>query len=259
MVTGNNRYFCLSPAEVDEHGLQPSDLLRLCPPGSRHLRGLEFTEDAWSSMGDSGAATWLFRPSGAPTPAGWAYIAEGELQGVQDAYKCRVRSPWWRVPLVKPADMLITYMNADTPRLTTNTAGVRHLNSVHGVYLEPSLREIGTAVLPLGALTSMTLVGAETVGRSYGGGMLKLEPKEADNLPVPAPDVLRAAQPALERLRPQIAAALLARTGLLEAAAVVDDVVLVGELGMARSEVAALRDAHAELTARRVARGKDAK
>ena len=34
-------------------------------------------------------------------------------------------------------------MNADTPRLTTNTAGVRHLNSVHGVYLRDDLAQLG--------------------------------------------------------------------------------------------------------------------
>jgi hypothetical protein len=54
--------------------------------------------------------------------------------------------------------------------------------------------ESGQDLLPLGSLTSLTLVGAETVGRAYGGGMLKLEPREADRLPVPSPAVLTAAK-----------------------------------------------------------------
>ena len=84
-------------------------------------------------------------------------------------------------------------MNADTPRLCTNLRKLRHLNSVHGVYLNSALRELGTGLLPLAALNTMTLLGAETVGRSYGGGMLKLEPKEADRLPVPSPALIEAA------------------------------------------------------------------
>ena len=96
---------------------------------------------------------------------------------MDDAYKCRVRLPWWRVPLVKPADLLLTYMNADTPRLCTNRKSVYHLNSVHGVYLRKGLRQLGMDLLPLASLNSMTLLGAETVGRAYGGGMLKLEPR----------------------------------------------------------------------------------
>ena len=254
MVTGNNRYFALSPARVAELGLASSDLLRMTPPGSRHLRGLTFTTAALGELGRQGGATWLFRPAGEPSPAAQAYIAAGETANVHTAYKCRVRSPWWRVPLVAPADLLLTYMNADTPRLTTNAAKTRHLNSVHGVYLRPPVRQLGARLLPLASLTSMTLVGAETVGRAYGGGMLKLEPREADRLPVPAPDIVEAAGAALTAIRPQVGK-LLRGGKLVDAAKLVDDVLLVGQLGMTRAQVRVLRDAHAELTARRVARG----
>jgi len=254
MVTGNNKFFALSPARARELGLVKADLLKLSPPGSRHLRGLTFSTAAHNELGREGSATWLFRPSDEPSPAAWQYIAAGETANVHAAYKCRVRKPWWRVPLVPPADLLLTYMNADTPRLSTNAARAGHLNSVHGVYLGAKVRKLGKDLLPLASLTSMTLVGAETVGRAYGGGMLKLEPREADRLPVPAPAVVEAAAERLAAIRPQVAG-LLRGGKLVEAAKLVDDVLLVGELGMARSDVRVLRDAHAALTARRVARG----
>ena len=146
-------------------------------------------------------------------------------------------------------------MNADTPRLTTNRAGVHHLNSVHGVYLRPGLRALGASLLPLASLNTLTLLGAETVGRAYGGGMLKLEPREADKLPVPAPALLEAARHKLVALRPQIAVAL--RQGrLLDAVGMMDRVLLVGELGMTHADVRTLEEAHHALTARRVARGR---
>lgn len=253
MVTGNNKYFAVSPEKVAELGLKKSDLVKLSPPGSSHLRGLTFTGDAWRALGKKGKATYLFRPSDEPSEKAWEYIHAGEMASVDSAYKCRVRKPWWRVPLVKPADLFLTYMNADTPRITTNEANVFHLNSVHGIYLRPGHRQTGRKFLPLAALTSMTLVGAETVGRSYGGGMLKIEPREADRLPVPSPAVIDAASDALTALRPQLATRL--RYGRLgEAAKLVDDVLLIGELGMNRIDVKALREAHAELTARRTAR-----
>jgi hypothetical protein len=85
-------------------------------------RGLAFNATALAELGREGSATWLFRPGGEPSPAAWAYIAAGETANVHSAYKCRVRKPWWRVPLVPPADLLLTYMNADTPRLSTNAA-----------------------------------------------------------------------------------------------------------------------------------------
>ncbi|MBA2474010.1 MAG: N-6 DNA methylase [Pseudonocardiales bacterium] len=255
MVTGNNKYFALPADRASELGLRSDELLPLSPPGSRHLRGLTFTVAAHQQLTSTGSSTSLFRPPRQPSRAARRYIQIGERLGVHTAYKCRVRTPWWRVPLVAPCDVLLTYMNADSPRLCANHAGTHHLNSVHGVYLRPELRELGIDLLPLGALTSMTLLSAETVGRAYGGGMLKLEPKEADRLAVPEPDVLRNARTALAAIRPQVAARLSRPGGLAEAVALVDDILLVGELGIAASEVKSLRDAHVELAARRAARG----
>ena len=165
-----------------------------------------------------------------------------------------MRSPWWQVPLIAPADLLLTYMNADTPRLITNSAGVRHLNSVHGVYLGEPTRALGRELLPLASLNSLTLLGAELVGRAYGGGMLKLEPREADQLPVPSPAVVARCRPALAARRPAVRAAL-HRGDLLAAVRLVDHVLLRDHLGIGTDQHAELIAGHALLTARRVARG----
>lgn len=255
MVTGNNKYFALSPAEVSELELRPTDVLRLSPPGSSHLRGLEFSTRAHTELGRAGKRTILFRPSGKPSEAAWRYIRQGEDDGVNRAYKCRVRKEWWRVPLVSRADLLLTYMNADTPRLTTNTAGALHLNSVHGVYLNAAHRDLARELLPVAALNSVTMLGAEFTGRAYGGGMLKMEPGEADLWALPSPSTISAAREDLLAIRPQVAVKL--RTGkVLEAAKLVDDVLLVGSLGMRRPEVAEIRAARGTLAGRREARSR---
>jgi len=59
----------------------------------------------------------------------------------------------------------------------------------------------------------------------------------------------------LAAIRPQVAARLSRPGGLAEAVVLVDDILLVGELGIAASEVKSMRDAHAELAARRAVRG----
>jgi adenine-specific DNA-methyltransferase len=253
-VTGNNGYFALTPAQVAAAGLDENqDLVRLSPPGSRHLRGLDLTAEAWADLGAEGRATWLFRPAAEPSAAGRAYIRAGEQAGVPSAYKCRIRNPWWRVPMVPPADLLLTYMNADTPRLSTNRAGVRHLNSVHGVYLRPELRRLGADLLPLACLNSVTLLGAETIGRAYGGGMLKIEPREADRLPVPAPELVESLGAELISVRPAVAEALAAGR-LLAAVQLVDEILLGPGLGLSPADATVLREARAHLAARRTAR-----
>lgn len=258
MVTGNNKYFTLSPDEARRLKIPAAELLTLSPPGSRHLRKLSFTTQMRNELGGQGAATLLFRPAGDPSPAARKYIAHGKRLKVDEAYKCRVRTPWWRVPLVPVADLLLTYMNADTPRLTTNTAGALHLNSVHGVYLRDETKNIGRRLLPLASLNSATLLGAETVGRSYGGGMLKLEPSEADILPMPTLAQVEAASDALTKIRESVRARL--KDGrLMDAVRLVDAALLIDTIGVDRHTVILLEEAHAVLTARRLSRGTAAK
>lgn len=252
-VTGGNRFFALSPERVRALGIPHRDLVRISPPGSSHLRGLALTDSAMSRLGSEGRSTWLLYPSERPAAATLDYISKGVDTAVDQAYKCRVRSPWWRVPLLKPADLLLTYMNADTPRLTTNKAGVRHLNSVHGVYLHEGVRDLARDVLPVASLNSVTLLGAELAGRSYGGGILKIEPREADRWWMPSAVLLAQHRSQLVAIKPSVQRHLRTKN-LLGAVNLVDAVLLDGKLTEAQLD--AVRADHGDWMKRRMVRGK---
>lgn len=258
MVTGNNGYFTLSPARAKELGIPRRDLLRLSPPGSAHLRGLTLTTDMLARLGAEGRSTYLFRPSDKPAPASDAYIEAGKTVGVDQAYKCRVRKPWHRVPLLPPADLLLTCMNADTARLTTNEASAHHLNSVHGVYFAPEHRALGRELLPLASLNSATLLDAEMVGRSYGGGILKIEPREADVWLMPSAALITERAERLRAIK-QPVGRLLQHGKLLEAVALVDQA-LVTEFGqLSEKELKSIRASHQTLSRRRATRSASGK
>lgn len=254
MVTGNNRYFTLTKEAAAEHGLTQRDLIKICPPGSRHLRGLTFTDNAWAELLADGSPGYLFAPQGPPSPAALAYIAQGEADRVPDAYKCRVRSPWWAVPRVGLPDAFLTYMNHDAPRIVTNRAGVAYLNSIHGISYAKPRRQLAMDLLPIAMLNSITLLGSELVGRAYGGGMLKLEPKEADLLPVPSFALVTAAADALRALRPLVSREL--RQGQLLQVVERVDRVLRPHLQVSAATLRDVRDARAALFSRRVTRAK---
>lgn len=253
MVTGNNGFFALSGAEVSARGLTRQDVVRISPPGSGHLRAMSLTMAQLDRLDDNGKSTWMFRPSGEPSRAGKAYIVEGEKRGVDQAYKCQVRTPWWRVPYLATADLLLTYMNADTARLCVNGAKVHHLNSVHGVYLNDDVRALGRDLLPLAALNSVTMLGAELVGRSYGGGVLKLEPREADVWPMPSPALVRDHADALRGVRRRVRD-LLKAGRLGDASHLVDAVLFDGVV--TNDDLESLRAGRAALHGRRVARSR---
>lgn len=254
MVTGNNHFFTLTAAEAAHRGLSNGELLRISPPGSRHLRGLTFSDRTFEEMARSGSRVYLLYPDkDNPSRAAAQYIALGEDQGVHEAYKCAVRSPWWRVPTVRIPDLFLTYMNQDVPRLVSNRARAAHLNSIHGVTLKPEHRDLGLDLLPLAMLNSLTMLGAELVGRSYGGGVLKIEPKEADRLPMPSPAALRDTAARLKNLRPQLAKHL-RNSRLASVVQAVDEVLLAGHLGLSDSDIRSLREARDAMASRRAAR-----
>jgi len=193
-VTGANSFFALSESTRLEFGLSPSQLVRISPPGSKHLKGLSFSKRDWTRLCDFGEAVWLLHPSKTDRSSALrSYLSYGEKLGIPDGYKCRIRKPWWRPQVVAPPDLFFTYMSHRYPRLVRNSARVSFLNSMHGIRLRKDAPKAAASALPLLCLNSITMLGAEIFGRSYGGGILKMEPREAASLPVPGPRALNAA------------------------------------------------------------------
>lgn len=255
-VTGDNDYFTLSAEAASAAGLVGADLVPISPPGSRHIRGLEFSAAAWQDLSRGGARCWLFRPrDGRLSAAAARFVQAGQRAGVHRRYKCSVRAPWYCPPLVPVADLLLTYMDQERPRLVANSAGVRHLNSVYGVTLGRGRKQLGKGLLPLAALNSLTLLGAELVGRSYGGGMLKLEPAEAERIPFPSLELMRACHDGLVDVRARVGSEL--RSGRAERAVdLVDAVIIESSRSLTRSTMSKLRAARAALAQRRLSRGR---
>jgi tRNA1(Val) A37 N6-methylase TrmN6 len=253
-VTGANAFFTLSEETRRQFGLFPDRHVEpICPPGTRHLRGFSFTGRDWEGMRDAGEAVWILHPDSKDRSSALRrYLALGEARGVPDAYKCQVRTPWWRPPVVSKPDLFFTYMSHRSPRLVTNTAGVTFVNSMHGVRLKDEMR-VGLEALPMLAMNSVTMLGAEIYGRSYGGGILKMEPREAARLPLPGPTQVAASWELLSAEMATLDRAL--REGQwLKVVERVDQVLLRDVLRLSTPELTVLSTALQRLQKRRMSR-----
>jgi adenine-specific DNA-methyltransferase len=215
----------------------------------RALTGLRFTPDDWSRAIETNEAGFLLHISKySPIPRSVRdYLDEGEAKGVEKAYKCRMRSPWYSVPHVYKPDAFLTYMSGVTPRLVANDAEVFAPNSLHVLRIHAEANVSSDLIAALWQ-TSLTRLSVEIEGHALGGGMLKLEPAEAGNVLVPSPGTSAARK--LAELAEELDE--LVRNDNEEAAhARADSVILNEMLGLGAAECKLLRSAAITLRSRR--------
>jgi adenine-specific DNA methylase len=185
IVTGRNEFFLLSPAEADARGVRDSCL----PLVGRSLQipGLRLTQSDWRRLAERGDKCLLLQLGEVgreelPPPAA-RYVRWGERQGHHHGYKCRIRLPrWWNVPSVWSPDAFLLRQIYDGPRIIANEAGVTCTDTIHRVRMTNGMSPGALAAV---SMNSLTFAFSEIRGRSYGGGVLELEPTEAEGLPIP--------------------------------------------------------------------------
>lgn len=248
VVTGRNAFFCLTEAEALARGLEPWTT-RLVSR-SQQVAGLIISEDDFALHEKSELRTRLLTLTAQqmerPAPKLATYVQVGEFDGVPEGYKCRVRRNWWEVPSAWKPDGFMLRQISSHPRMAFNAVGATSTDTVHRVRVRDG---VDMQNLAAGAYNSVSFALAEILGRSYGGGILEMEPTECEHWPVPDPAMVPAglAQKADELIRER---------RFEDALDLIDNAVLVEQLGFDPAEVATMRTAWVQLRDRRSARGK---
>jgi adenine-specific DNA-methyltransferase len=116
------------------------------------------------------------------------YLDSDAGKEARGAYKCRSRNPWYTVPDVKVPDGFINCMSGGDVLLVRNTARCVATNSLHVVTMKP---RFDFSDAQNGFKNCLSQLSREVEGHSLGGGMLKLEPREAQSILIPRPSALR--------------------------------------------------------------------
>jgi adenine-specific DNA-methyltransferase len=186
-VTGANDFFHLSAGECLRLEI-PKKFLRPCVLNLRGFKGLEYDLQYWRDQRAQGEKVYLLALPACPAedlPSSiQAYLRYGESKGLRKRYKCRIRQFWHAVPHVRTADVFLSYMSGAQPLLVTNAANLVAPNTVHVLRFY-----LGSKPLSYAASwkSSLTRLSCELEGHALGGGLLKLEPSEAENVLVVRP------------------------------------------------------------------------
>ncbi len=201
-VTGANEYFSVDDEIRARYDLGIWSLPLLAR--IRQAAGLIFDERDHRRLAEMDCPRWLLSfaadlPSPLTKPEPWSYLRAGEAQGLPNRYKCRIRDPWYRVPVVRPGVLLLSKRSHKFPRLVENAARVVTTDTIYqGNMLAPF--EGGEKDLVAGFHNTATLLTAEIEGRSFGGGVLELVPTEIGRLRVPLSEGLGKLLPHLDEL-----------------------------------------------------------
>jgi hypothetical protein len=201
IATGANDFFLLTIEQAAALKI-PSGLLVPVLPGVRWLDGSTIQADinGFPVCDKSRLLLNCQEPEEVARlryPAAWRYFEEGRARGVHNGYLCASRNPWYLQEQRPPAPFLASYMGrssvrSESPiRFFRNESRAIVTNNMLNLYPKPWLTQRldespQRRVELLRILNAIQLAVVLGGGRSYGGGLHKMEPAELSRLPLPA-------------------------------------------------------------------------
>jgi adenine-specific DNA methylase len=180
IVTGANKFFLVDDDTVEQYKLQ-----QWAHPmfgRSEHCPGIIYDQKQHKANAKAGNPTnFLWFDEDAPKSATVRdYIKGGEREELHTRYKCRIRSPWYRVPSVYSTQIGMLKRSHHVPRLILNKAGAYTTDTAYRIRSKVDAEQLVASFL-----NPLTALSAELEGRHYGGGVLELVPSEIEKMLIP--------------------------------------------------------------------------
>lgn len=172
-----------------------------------------------------------------------AYIQWGEEKGFNKNYKCRIRPRWYHVSQTWCADAFLIRQAHLYPRMILNEEKALVTDTLHKVRFLDGIdgRQVVAAFL-----NTYTFALSETLGRSYGGGVLTFEPGEMRRTRIPMQMAERLDLQKIDRWQ---------RNGEIDKILKYTDTILLQEgLGLSEHEISLLHSIWGKMRNRRMTR-----
>lgn len=188
IATGDNEFFLFTNARRKELGLEKRWFTRVVGR-TRDCPGGVLNEDTLVELESKNRPTWLLSLGALPIESLPAplreYLKQGEKNGLPLRPLISTRQPWFKMEQREVPPILFAYLGRRNTRFVLNQARVYPLTGFLCVYPDP--KRIPNPELLWRALNHpSTLENLRFVGKSYGDGAIKVEPRNLEELIIPA-------------------------------------------------------------------------
>ena len=184
LVSGENDFFVINQTTVEAFGLQNSIIPIISR--SEQLKGVRLSEEDFDNLVAIDKKVCFFAPGNKEfddlSDNEKAYINWGEERGFNLNYKCRIRPKWYHVSLSWCADAFLIRQAHLYPRMILNEKRALVTDTLHKVRF---IENVEGKHVAAAFLNTYTFALSETIGRSYGGGVLTFEPGEMRGIRIP--------------------------------------------------------------------------
>jgi len=186
IATGANEFFFLSRKKANELGI-PDKFLLPAVGRTRDVEGAYLTKETLIKLEEKGRPTLLFftnafRWENMPNSVK-NYIQEGEKFGFAKRTLISTRKPWYKMEVREVPVFLFAYLGRRNARFIKNEAGILPLTSFLCIYPYSDDKEYIEKLWVI-LQHKDTISNLQLVGKSYGSGAIKVEPRSLEKLPI---------------------------------------------------------------------------
>jgi hypothetical protein len=188
IVTGANEFFFLTRARAAELQI-PDEFLKQAIGRTRDLTGDVITEETFNELDQRGRPTLLLslddRPFDLFPSSVKSYIRQGEAQDLPKRVLLSTRNPWYKMEIRPVPPILFAYLGRRNVRFIRNLAGALPLTCFLCVFPRQSNEMFYVDRLCEVLASAETLSNLRLVGKSYGSGAIKVEPRALERVILP--------------------------------------------------------------------------
>lgn len=187
VATGANEFFFMTAEQVKQTGIPEGYFMRAIGR-TRDVPGEEITQETLTMLEAKGRPTFLLTLNGDSfddyPESLKEYLKKGELLGLPQRPLISQRKPWYKTESRIAPPFLFAYLGRRNSRFIRNTAGVIPLTGFLCVYPKNDEKEYVECLWKILSHPD-TIANLSTIGKSYGDGAIKVEPRSLERLPIP--------------------------------------------------------------------------